>query len=80
MSRPLFADDIRFAGKDIALAANGDRIQAIWTNGSKIETWSDGKIEVLSNSGSFLALTSLPARGVVAALEENGTIVTRRLP
>ena len=67
-------------GKDIALAAHGDRIQVMWTNGTKIQLWSDGKTQVLSNSGSFPALTSLPAGGVVAAWEENSAIVTRRVP
>ena len=67
-------------GKDIALALNGDHISVIWTNGTKIELWSNGQTEVLSNSGSFAALASLPSGGVLAAWEENGAIVTRRLP
>ena len=66
-------------GKDIALAVNREQIYASWTNGTKIESWSDGRSKVLSTNGSFSALTALSGRGVLAAWEENGAIVTRRL-
>ncbi len=68
------------AGKDVALAVSRDRIYAIWSNGTKIESWSEDKIDVLSSAGAFPALTDLPDGGVLAAWEENGAIVTRRLP
>jgi cytochrome c-type biogenesis protein CcmH/NrfF len=68
------------SGKDVALALSGGHAYVTWTNGTKIEAWSGGQTEVLSNTGSFSALASLPGGGALAAWEENGAIVTRRLP
>src|ERR1039457_3881585 len=51
----------------------------MWTRDGAIESWDDGKTEVLSKSGSFPALTSLPDGGVLAAWEEGGAIKTRRI-
>jgi hypothetical protein len=67
-------------GKDVALALSGSRAYALWSNGSKLEAWNDGKVELLSNAGAFPSLCSLPAGGVIAAWEENGGIEIRRLP
>jgi hypothetical protein len=67
-------------GKDVALAASAGTVHAAWTNGSKVELWTAGKTSVLSEAGGFAALASLADGGVVAAWEENGAIVTRRLP
>jgi hypothetical protein len=67
-------------GKDVALALDGDRVYVSWTNGAKIEASSDERAEVLSNAGAYSAMTSLPGGGALAAWEENGGIVTRRLP
>jgi hypothetical protein len=67
-------------GKDVALALSGGRTFLIWSNGGKIVSWIDGKIDTLSAQGAFPALTSLPRGGVLAAWEEAGGIQTRRLP
>ncbi len=67
-------------GKDVALALSGSHTYALWSNGSKLEAWKDGKVEVLSSAGSFPSLCALAAGGVLAAWEENGAIEIRRLP
>ena len=67
-------------GKDVALALSGNRAYALWSNGTKLEAWNDGKVEVLSSAGAFPSLCALPAGGVLAAWEENGAIEIRRLP
>jgi hypothetical protein len=67
------------SGKDVALALGGDRTYVIWNNGTAIELWAGGKIEVLSRTGAFPALLSLPQGGVLAAWEEDGGIRIRRL-
>jgi BNR repeat-like domain len=67
-------------GKDVALALSGGRTYVAWVNGSKVEVWIDGKVELLSNAGAFPSLSSLPGGGVLAAWEENGAIQARRLP
>jgi hypothetical protein len=67
-------------GKDVALALDGDRVYVSWTDGTKIEAWSGSQIEILSNAGAYSAVTGLPGGGALAAWEEGGGIVTRRLP
>ena len=67
-------------GKDVALALSGNHAYALWSNGTKLEAWNDGRLEVLSDSGAFPSLCTLPAGGVLAAWEENGAIEIRRLP
>ncbi len=67
-------------GKDVALALDGERVYVSWTNGAKIEAWSSSQTEVLSNAGAYSAVTGLPGGGALVAWEENGAIVTRRLP
>ena len=67
------------SGVDVALAAGRGKTYAMWTRDGAIESWDDGKTEVLSKSGSFPALTSLPDGGVLAAWEEGGAIKTRRI-
>ena len=67
-------------GKDVALALSGGRTYVAWVNGSKVEVWIDGRVELLSNAGAFPSLSSLPGGGVLAAWEENGAIQVRRLP
>jgi photosystem II stability/assembly factor-like uncharacterized protein len=66
-------------GKDVALAVGGKIVRVAWTNGTKIELWTAGKSTVLSNTGGFAALAGLTDGSAVAAWEENGAIVTRRL-
>lgn len=67
-------------GKDVALALGGNRAYVAWVNGSKVEAWVDGHVELLSKAGAFPALAGLPGGGVIAAWEEDGTIQIRRLP
>ena len=67
-------------GKDVALALSGDRAYAVWSNGSKLEAWTGGSIDVLSDAGAFPSLCPLPAGGVLAAWEENGAVEIRRVP
>ena len=68
------------AGKDVALALSGGRPYAIWSNGGRIESWSAGKVDVLSSAGSFPFLSSLASGGVLAVWEEGDAIQIRRLP
>ncbi len=67
-------------GKDVALSVSGNRTYVLWVNNSKLEAWTDGKVEVLSNAGAFPSLASLPGGGVLAAWEEDGAIQIRRQP
>ncbi len=67
-------------GKDVALALSGIHAYALWSDGSKIEAWKDGVIEVVSNGGASPALSALPTGGALAAWEEGGTIEIQRLP
>ena len=67
-------------GKDVALALSGNRTYVAWVNGTKVETWIDGKVELLADTAAFPSLTSLPAGGALAAWEESGGIQIRRLP
>jgi len=66
-------------GKDVALALSGGHTYLIWSDGPKLESWTDGKIAELSVEGAFPTLTNLPRGGVLAAWEEHGGIQTRRL-
>ena len=68
------------AGKDVALAVNGEHTYVAWTNGAAIEWWNGSKIEALAKTGAFPSLASLPRGGVLAAWEEDGGIQIRRLP
>ncbi len=68
------------AGKDVALALSGGHTYASWVNGSKVQVWTDGKLETLSNAGAFPSLASLPGDGVLAAWEDHDGIQIRRLP
>ena len=67
-------------GKDVALALSGNRAYALWTDGTKLEAWNDGKVEVLSGAAAFPSIGSLPGGGALAAWEENGAIQIHRLP
>ena len=67
-------------GKDVALALSGNQAYVAWIDGSKLEAWKDGKVELLSGAAAFPSLCSMPAGGVLAAWEENGGIEIRRLP
>lgn len=67
-------------GKDVALALSGNRTYVSWVNGTKVEAWVDGKVELLSGAGAFPSLSTLPGGGVLAAWEENGAVQIRLLP
>jgi len=67
------------AGKDVALAAAGEKVFAIWNEAGGIAAWVSGQAEALSRTGAFPALTSLPDGGALAAWEEEGGIALRRL-
>jgi hypothetical protein len=67
------------AGKDVAIAVSRTKLYAIWSSGGGIVVWNADKITELAKSGAYPALTPLPNGGVIAAWEENGSIVTRRL-
>ena len=68
------------AGKDIALALSGETAYVAWVDGTKVQTWINGKLEQLTENGAFPALLGLPGGGALAAWEENGAIQVRRLP
>ena len=57
-------------------AMNGGRVYAIWTSAG---AWTAGKSVELAKSGAYPALTSLADGSVLAAWEENGSIMTRPL-
>ncbi len=65
-------------GKDVAIASDGKRVFMVWTGDGGIESWVEGKADVLGE-GASPAITALPEGGALAAWEQNGTIVLRRL-
>jgi hypothetical protein len=66
-------------GKDVAIAASGGLVYAVWTSGGGIVSWSGSEIKGLTKEGAYPVLAGLTNGGAVAAWEENGAIVTRRL-
>ena len=79
LDQPGQAEKLMGAGKDVAIAASGGQIYAIWTSAGAVVAWTADKSTELAKSGAFPTLTSLADGGVLAAWEENGSIVTRRL-
>jgi hypothetical protein len=69
------------AGQDPALAANRKGAYVIWSAGKAIEALVPGERapREVSANGAFPAVVTLPDGGVLAAWEENGSIVSRRL-
>ena len=67
------------SGKDVALAATGGKVFAIWSQAGGVEAWESGHVEALSKTGAFPALTTLPDGTALAAWEEEGGIALRRL-
>lgn len=67
-------------GKDVAVTSSGGRIYAVWINGTRLELWTSGKLEVLANDAAFPIIAALPGGGALAAWEENDGISLRRLP
>jgi hypothetical protein len=66
-------------GKDVAIAMSRGEVYVIWTSTGGTVSWASDKTTILSQSGAFPALTSLTNGGVLAAWEEDGAIMTRRL-
>ena len=79
IDEPGQAEKLMGTGKDVAIAVSHDKVYAIWTNSGAIVAWTAGKSTEVAKSGAFPALTGLADGGVLAAWEENGSIVTRRL-
>ena len=68
-------------GKDVTLAAAGDRIWAAWISKSgELVCWTDGKQETIAKQAAFPNLTPLPGGGALLAWEENTGISLHRLP
>ena len=67
------------SGKDVAVAAHGDQVIAVWTERGALESWSSGKIQPLAVAGGFPAIASLPDGSALAAWEEGGSIAIRHL-
>lgn len=67
------------AGKDVTLAASGKNVLALWTESGGISSWKSGKTESLAKSGAFATVAGLKDGAFLAAWEENGAIVTRRI-
>ncbi len=67
------------AGKDVAIAASGARIFAVWTQGGTIQAWGRDQALQLTKSGAFANVVALKKGGALAAWEENGEIKTRKL-
>jgi hypothetical protein len=71
------------AGMDVALAAGGDGIYAIWTAPSGLQALVPGKAELIEIAprGSFPSIVALPGAGALAAWEdEGGRIAIRQIP
>jgi hypothetical protein len=67
------------SGKDVALAAHGGKVFAVWTEHGAIQSWISGKTRLISEVGAFPSVVSLSDGGALAAWEQNGVIATRRL-
>jgi hypothetical protein len=68
-------------GENVALAANARGAYIIWSNPQGIQAVTPGSAEPhrLSPTGGYPAITALPDGSVLAAWEENDSIVIRRL-
>lgn len=61
-------------GQDVALAASGAGIYALWVQSSQLVSWVDGKTETLAAKAAMPALVALPEGGALAAWEQDGGI------
>jgi hypothetical protein len=59
-------------GRDIAVAANMDKVYALWIEDSQLKLWVNGKTEILAESAAFPSVKTLPGGGAVAAWEQDG--------
>jgi hypothetical protein len=62
------------------VAANMDKVYALWIEDSQLKLWVNGKTEILAESGAFPSVKTLPGGGAVAAWEQDGGISIQRLP
>jgi hypothetical protein len=67
-------------GKDVTMAAAGDRIYAAWIKAGQLVLWTSGKQETVATQAAFPNLTALPGGGALLAWEENNGISLKRLP
>lgn len=67
-------------GKDVALAANGGSVYAVWNHAGVIKAHAAGREEELAREGAFPSVAALPGSGALAAWEEKGAIALKRLP
>jgi hypothetical protein len=67
-------------GKDVALAARGGKVVAVWVSARGVEIWrrGAGPSEVASDKGSMPAVAVLPDGSVLAGWESDGGIIVRR--
>ena len=66
-------------GKDVTMAAAGDRVYVAWIKDDQLILWENGNEQKIAAHAAYPALTSLPAGGALLAWEENNGISTRRL-
>lgn len=67
-------------GKDVTLAASGDKIYAAWIKGEQLGVWTSGRQEIVGGPAAFPNLTALPGGGALLAWEANNGISLKRLP
>lgn len=68
-------------GKDVALAASGNRLSALWVGAAGLEAWDgSGAPQVIAKDAAFPSVVALPDGGFLAAWESSGAISLKRLP
>lgn len=66
-------------GKDVALAAAGDKVFAVWNSAGAVKSYVSGTVSSMSGEGTFPSVTALPDGSAIAVWEEKGSIAVRRL-
>jgi hypothetical protein len=69
-------------GADVAIAADSRGVYAIWSTGAGLQAWLPGAKQAapLGTKGSFPNIVALPEGQALAAWEDDGRIVIRRVP
>ncbi len=69
------------SGVDVAIAAGAKGIYVAWTNGKTIEIHTPGAAQPtrIAEEGAFINLTWLADGSILAAWEQNGSIITQRV-